>query len=110
MSTAAPECRWNPTAQRRAAHGVSARWTTLQNRASAYTLGSTTFAHARRVRVDGSWNLYVEGWEWKISPDMLPARLPLGRDTTHWSVKNFPTLRAAQREAEAIIAAAGTGG
>ncbi len=118
MSGTAPEGRWNPTAQRRAAE-VAAMWIgerrplwhTVPKRGAALIAPSRrTIAAARNSGPAGArWFLRIEGFEWKVTPDMPTARFrTLGGALSipYTPVKAFPTLRAAQREAEAIVAAA----
>lgn len=109
--TPAPEGRWNPTAQRRAAAGWVGRsvWHVLLNRGASLMFGNVVLAVARKQGPVGSrWFLRIEGFEWATTEDMPTARfrtLGGGIAIKHTPVKAFPTLRAAQ--AEAIIRAAG---
>ena len=104
----APAGRWNPAAQRRAAAALAGGWHTALGRACVLMSGRATIAQARKT-APRLWLLRVEGWEWEIQSDMPAARfrsLPGGISFTHTPVKGFPTMQAAQKEADAIVAAA----
>lgn len=112
MASPAPDGRWNPTAQRRAATGWAGRsvWHVLRDRGASLMFGNVALAVTRKQGPAGArWFLRIEGFEWQVTPDMPTARFrTLGGALAipYTPVKAFPTLRAAQQEAEAIIAAA----
>lgn len=120
VSAPAPEGRWNPTAQRRAAEAAAGirpvaplcNWHTVPKRGSALVFGRASVAVARSSGPAGArWLLRIEGFEWKVTEDMPTARFrTLGGALSipYTPVKAFRTLKAAQAEAQAIIAAAAT--
>lgn len=107
MSAPIPEGRWNPIAQRRAVAAADRphTWVVVQNRGASYMAGLTPLARVRHFHAHNAWILWVDGFEWRVTPDMVIART--APHIRLYTCRSFTTLKEAQAEAEAIIRAAG---
>ena len=107
MSAPIPEGRWNPTAQRRAVAAADRphTWVVVQNRGASYMAGLIPLARVRHFHAHNAWILWVDGFEWRVTPDMVIART--APHIRFYTCRIFTTLKEAQAEAEAIIRAAG---
>ncbi len=106
----APEFRFAPgkwCENARPARGPI-NWTTAGNTKNAVAVAETEVGEAviaRLRHVTGGYVAKIEGWQWKVTPDMPTARLnEIPGDKIEFTpAKFFPSRGTAQREVELIL-------
>jgi len=103
--TRAPDGIWSPNAARLVPRGT-VEWSRVGSIAVSGSIGGKPVAVLRGPVIKGGYLARVDGWQWKVTPDMGVARMNTvpGNKITHTSSKLFPTISAAKREVEAILA------
>ena len=94
--------RWNVAALRRLAQATEMTWSGLPGRAYSLMLGNASLATVRRVR-PGQWILRIEGYEFRVTPDMRVATIVPA--LAFVPVKGFAYSRAAQQAANEALRA-----